>query len=341
MLGRRKSGRIFILGKSSEETFYFASKQNYRRNIEKSLVFSLVVFILFFRLFPTRHVEHSDAKLQDLRLEAVTIQEIPEKIPVIPEDIPATHRLQAEDIVVQQISEPETPENADDQQSLKSPLEEEAPDFSLDLPVNKIDKYLVSNSQVISPAKTEFELHANLDYDQNALSIRSDRDVYDNTASADLLVQSESKWRKAQNDKIELDLGNASDALPENPTTGATDKDLNFSLDIGSGSERILRFAASSINTDDYKVWNKIHSELDRLNKGRYGKVPDEIRHYSKGFYVNFKYSDGVTHQIHWQKDGNVWIKVSGKNSRSSIFELRRALNALLGLAAKLKEKSG
>jgi len=338
VLGRRKFGRIFILGKSSEETLYFASKQNYQKNIEKGLIFSLVVFILFFRFFPNKHLKYIAQRIKDIRLEAVTIREIPDEIPVIPEDLPTTPRLQAQDIVVQQISEPE---NADDQQSHQSSVDEEASEFSLDLPVNKIDKYLVSNSQVISPAKTEFELHVNLDYDKNTLFIKSDHDVHDNAGSADLMIHSKSKRRKAANDKVNLNLGNSSNAFPENLTTKATDKNLNLSLNINNGSERILRFAASSIDTDDYKLWNKINAELDRLNKGRYGKVPDAIRRHSRGFYINFNYSDGVAHQIHWQKDGNVWIKISGKNSRSSIFELRRALKALLGLAAKLKEKSG
>ena len=301
----------------------------------------MVVFILFFRFFPNKHLKYIAQRFKDVRFEAVTIKEIPDEIPVIPEDLPTRPKLQAQDIVVQQISEPDTPENADDQQSHQSPVDEEASEFSLDLPVNKIDKYLVSNSQVISPTKTEFELHANLDYDKNTLFIKSDHDVHDNAGSADLMIHSESKRRKAANDKINLNLGNSSNAFPENSTTKAIDKNLNLSLNIDNGTERILRFAASSIDTDDYKLWNKIHAELDRLNKGRYGKVPDEIRRHRRGFYINFNYSDGVAHQIHWQKNGNVWIKISGKNSRSSIFELRRALKALLGLAAKLKEKSG
>ena len=108
-------------------------------------------------------------------------------------------------------------------------------------------------------------------------------------------------------------------------------------LDIKSvgKNEKILSFSSSTIGTEDYKVWNKINSELDRLNKGRYGSVPEEIKHHRGGFIVNFTFQGGVQHQINWQRDGNVWIKVIGKSSKTTLQELRRALNGLIGLSLK------
>jgi len=104
-------------------------------------------------------------------------------------------------------------------------------------------------------------------------------------------------------------------------------------LGITGSNERILSFSSSTIGTEDYKVWNKIISELDRLNKGRYGKVIEKIERNRGGFTILFNYADRTAQEIHWRRDGNVWIKVIGNSNKSTIQELRRALSGLLRLS--------
>lgn len=132
---------------------------------------------------------------------------------------------------------------------------------------------------------------------------------------------------------------NASLDLTNNTTEYAkpilTEKFQNdqTNLSLAGISERILTSASSTIGTEDYKLWNKFNSELDRLIKGRYGSVPTEFKRKREGFLINFSYPDGVKHEIHWQYDGQIWIKVIGRTNKTRIQELRKALNGLLSLS--------
>jgi hypothetical protein len=101
-------------------------------------------------------------------------------------------------------------------------------------------------------------------------------------------------------------------------------------LGLPGPGEKIISFASSTFGTEDYKIWNKINAELDRLNKGRYGSVPKEITRVKGGFIIRFGFPDGTRQEMHWENAGNVWIKITGNSSRSSAQELRRALDALL-----------
>jgi len=104
-------------------------------------------------------------------------------------------------------------------------------------------------------------------------------------------------------------------------------------LGISGRLEKVLSSSSSTIGTEDYKLWNKILAELDRLNKGRYGKVPAELQRHRGGFLINFTFSDKTQHEIHWRNNGNVWIKVIGQSNRTTIQELRKAAYGLFRLS--------
>ena len=114
-----------------------------------------------------------------------------------------------------------------------------------------------------------------------------------------------------------------------------TESDLDKLITVDK-NQFLLRESESTIGTEEFKTWNRINAALDRLNKDRYGELPNNVKRNSSGLYVSFDYKDGRQHDIFWSKGGKVIIRVTSKRPNSQIYELRKAYDSLLQLIYKI-----
>ncbi|UCE07768.1 MAG: hypothetical protein JSW07_06980, partial [bacterium] len=94
----------------------------------------------------------------------------------------------------------------------------------------------------------------------------------------------------------------------------------------------LLKESESTIGTNEYRLWNKINAALDRLDKNRYGKLPQNVRRTRNGLTVSFRYNDGVIHEIFWSKGGKVIIRVTRPRPIQLTSELQKAFDSLIRL---------
>lgn len=327
MFRQKEKSRQFILGKSPRNSINNEIRLQYRKNIEKALVLSLAVTIIFFRLTTHLDLEKYIVKSDKLIFESI---DLPEPPPLIEEPL----KMQMEQVVEVQPEEEE--EAAVDEEILKEIedlLDEGSDEEQLQLASNDLGN-LLSDSQLGSISGPEIKLRE-LRNGEARLSVGGSRNGnLDSGAALDIGKTGRTQRRSLQEEETGLDLD-----IGQTRSSNGDEKERNKKPDprlgIAGKNARILSFASSTIGTEDYKLWNKLNAELDRLNKGRYGRVPDEIQRNSRGFIIRFDFADSVQHEIHWQQDGNVWIKVIGDSHKSDIQELRRSVNSLLRLSVE------
>lgn len=316
---KKKGKARFVLAKSPRDTADGLVKLNYKRNFEKSLAISLFTFVLLFRLSTNINIEKYQSD-ERVIFEFIDILEPPPLVEELP-------KLEMEDIVILEIKE--EPVDEDLMQEIEELLGENSDEVELSLASNDVG-LLLADSQMGSVGRAElnFRTHRR---DNSALALGDSR--YGSSAIEGGLDIGESKRnsRKLVSNDAKLNLDFGKTIIPQEKNE--RDADSEPKLGIGRNSERIISFGASTIGTEDYKIWNKISSELDRLNKGRYGKVPGAIKRHRGGFTVTFGFSNNVKHEIHWKNNGKVWIKVIGSSEKSNLQELRRTLAGLLQLS--------
>lgn len=318
MFKHHRYSRNFILGKTEKGIQSGEAKLRYRKRVEKAVIYSILLVIFLFRLTMNVDIQNYLNFEDRPTLQSIDLKDIP-----IMEEPP----IQTEEIVELEVEEPE-PVPEIEPEDPRTVYIEEQPDLKLALASNDNSSYLFSDSQMEGLPGNDLNLRANLSYDVDNVTFgsrKSDLDV--SNTGIDIGKRSGTDRYATESPRIDLKIDKKKP--PERPQAQKSAKaDLRI---VGKG-ERIISLASSTIGTEDYKLWNKINAELDRLNKGTYGHVPDEIERTRAGFIINFDYADASGHQINWQNDGNVWIKIKGDTNRSTIFELRRALNALLSL---------
>ncbi|MFQ5865540.1 MAG: hypothetical protein ACE5IW_09960 [bacterium] len=254
-------------------------------------------------------------------------------IPLIEPRIEPPPVLKMEE-VVEVTKEDENQENVN-LEEIEELLGENEEEVELALNSDDFGAYLLSNSPLGSIRGPEIQLRKKLGHGDGKISLKKNKS-YDSLISESEIDMDIGKAQRLErgsgSSDVTIDVASQSNKKMDQRAKEKYHSD-EISLGISGVPEKILSFGSSSIGTEDYKLWNKLTAELDRLNKGRYGTSPKEMKRNSRGFILGFGYSDGVQHEIHWRKDGNVWIKIIGQSSKNTLQELRRALNALISLS--------
>lgn len=328
MIKQRSQLRKFIVAKCSRETAHAREKYRYRKRLEVGLVASLVVTILFFRLGMSLNIVPHPDIIDDLKFELIELMEL---LPLEP-----PQQLMVEE-VVEVMPEVEDPAESDDLiEEIEALLGETGEEASLDLATDGLDGYLVSDSPLASLAGPQLQLRRNRASNQGHLHLAGNVGGLDDLSSGGLDIGTSRESVRKNIDEVSsgLDLKLATDPEPRRALSGSQEPEATDPrLGISAFPARFLSFSSSTIGTEDYKLWNKIVSELDRLNKGRYGTVARQIKRQKGGFLLALSYGDQTRHEIHWRNNGRVRIKVIGKSNLSNGEELRRALIGLLQLS--------
>ncbi|NIR52228.1 hypothetical protein GWO43_26915 [candidate division KSB1 bacterium] len=324
VFGKNRGSRKFVLGKSSKSTQFGRLKFGYQKSLEKALIATLVVTILMFRVATNVKIEPVPTEPKQIVFENIQIPEIPPPVDQKP-------KLKMEELVELPPTEVDAQEEGFQKEELEELLGENQEEADLALSANDMGNYLLSNSPMGSISRSELALRDGRASNDGNIALQKGK-FYDGDNSSLDIGKSKRGHRQLISDNVEFNLETKPVSLEE-VDKPAKQKKRQTSLGISGAPEKILSFASSTIGTEDYKLWNKINAELDRLNKGRYGSVPKEIQRNPGGFLINFSYSDGVKHEIHWRNNGNVWIKVIGTSNKTSIAELRRVLRGLLKLS--------
>lgn len=323
MIKHRNNGKKFILAKAVRNTLNSALKLNYIKNIELSLIASILITIFVFRISTKIDVQKYWLDKEEINFEFIDIPEIP---PVIQEP----PKMKAEQVVELPPEPEETVESDDLIEQVEELLNENSDEASLDIASNSNDN-LITDSQLGLISRARLNVRGRNGLDGGNLGF-GDRGEHNGLAESSLDIGQTSRTdSRFVSDNSSLDLG--VESKPKKEIGKSEMRAEEPKLGLGGQPEKVLSFSSSTFGTDGYKLWNKIMSELDRLNKGRYGSVPEELKRNREGFLINFTYSDKTLHEIHWRNDGNVWIKVIGRSSRTTVQELSKALNGLLRLS--------
>lgn len=281
---------------------------------------SLVATIVLIRLLGNVRVEKFLVLVEPPKFESIDIIDIPPLIEEKP-------KLQMED-VVEIPPEEENSEESAVEKEIQEMLEEKKDEVKLALGSNDLGELLINASQLGALAGTDLNFRKSRADLDGSIDLKN-RKFYGDAGNGGLEIgKSKQTSRKVSDDNVGLDLKTT--PVDFGKTKPEASKKLEPKLGISGVPERIITFSSSTIGTEDYKLWNKINSELDRLNKGRYGSVPKAITRVKGGFLIQFAFPNNTRQEIHWENSGNVWIKIIGKSNRTSVQELRRALDGLL-----------
>ena len=322
MIRDRQKVPKFVIAKSSAKTKYLLSK--YKKNIEASIIISLLITIILFRL--TTNIDVKKYLVEDnTKFEFFEVTEIPP--PIEPPE-----QLKMEEVI--EIREEE--KTAEDDkineiiEEIEEMLGEKDSDEQLMLAENGLNNNLLTNSQLTGISGTQLILRKSLANNEGDLNFG--RGSYLDNSSGDLEIgKNEAKRRNISVEKTDLNL---TVDTPKNETRVYEQTDnREVILGIEGKPAKVLSFSSSTIGTEDYKLWNKIISEMDRLNKGQYGVTSNEIQRSKNGFQLSFNFDDKTRLEIHWRNDGNIWIQIFGKSNKTNMQELQRALGALLRLS--------
>lgn len=322
----------FILAKSVENGLHHKSKQNYRKNFEKSLIISLITTIILFRIATISPIEKKSISEEDIKLNLIDILKIPPEIENPPE-------LKMENVVEIEPTENQAEEENPILEELKELLEEKE-DVKLTINSDEMERYLTSNSPLGLISDRELELRRSLDDAGGRITFKGGKSLNQLLAESrvDLNIGTvERSERELSNEEATVNLAAPKDDSVEQPLNNSKEN-LNsddVTLSLSNLNEKIISFTFSTIGTEDYKLWNKLNAELERVSQGRYGPIPKEIKHSKTGFTLTFSYTDGTKHEIHWRKSGRIWIKVIGNSHKSTVQELRQSLESVLSLTLK------
>lgn len=319
-IDRRKRKLVrFKLAKTVETTPHAKNRQNYIKNIERAMIISLLIAIIFARIQLKSNINRARfSYAQSSTFEVVNIPELEEELPPPPEikDPPMEETLIVDEIEI-----------IEDTVEIELELAFEEPEL------------LELDSQIEDKLSTKVSSYRDWSLDRSGLSLSAkSRDI---PILDDIPLAFESK-----NTSYARDMGGSDEKLDlnisEEPEVIPFDTEDIDEMSQGSIIETrndmdavILRPPKSTLALKEYRLWHKLSTEMDRIDKGRAGASLTNIKRSRSGIKIHFAYSDGTKHTISWQKGGKTSILVIGKQRRTSIEELRRALNALLQITLK------
>lgn len=211
----------------------------------------------------------------------------------------------------------------------------------------KQDRRQLPNEKVSLQLNVEIDLNTadsvHLDLGKRSLAMRERLDI-DDTFSLSATATSSRGERVAQlvleTPKL-TSKARVAEATPEIRLTVPQEPQKNtvaVADDVDLGTELLqadvaLQLASTDISmgVEEYKLWNRINAEFDRWDKGRHGKLPDNLQRRGLAIVGEFVFDGGVVHRIVWLR-GTTRIYVLGKLSHDRTTELQRALTALIQL---------
>lgn len=305
----------FIVARPAAKNQKADQISNYRKYFERSLVLSILITMILFQLFPSNKKQRNDKSHLKIALEVIDI-------PVTKQEEPPPPPVQ--DVIINYAVVIRNENN--EARNIREELEDI--NFELDL---KTDNSLLANSQIDHVSYAGLERN---------------RSRFDRGVSLDI-SSGQNKFRNQDGGGLDFNPGTGNvtkryvdDAINlDNPPLAAeTESKMNEAK--GSEAELIkinknqflLKESESTIGTSEYRLWNKINAALDRLDKNRFGKLPQNIQRTSTGLVATFNYDDGIIHDIFWSKGGKVIIRVTGNRRQQQVTELQKAFDSLIRL---------
>lgn len=313
LTGRHK----FIIARKIPKNQKAEQISNYRKYIEKSLILSLLMTLILFQLFPDKKKEHGDKENLRVALEVIDIP-ITEQEEPPPPPPPVQEMITNYTVIVK------------NENNHVRKIREELEDVTLEIELEP-DNNLLANSQIDNIAYAGFTRDRSRLEGSEALDISSELNKFRNHdgGGLDFNPATDNVSKRVVDDGVDLDgPPMAVDNVSKKNEAIKTDTEL---ININE-NQFLLIESASTIGTSEYRLWNKINAALDRLDKNRFGKLPENIQRTRKGLIVTFNYSDGVIHEIFWSKGGKVIIRVTGNRPRQQVTELQKAFDSLIRL---------
>ncbi len=310
----------FVVARATRIGVHGKIHRNYRRNIEIGAIISLILTILATRWSPNIKIVKHNAEIAAVSLEAIDVtmlEELPPPPPIVEQ--PPEEQLVADEIKVL------SPEEEKKQLELETHLE--------------LEDDLKDPIAVESSLENDFNFksanYRNFDLDIGRLALA---DKYraqmqgSSNLDLDLKNDADSRHLNRQVEKVDLQLETkVRDVMEEKKEVPQSSSSI---IEQTADEEVvILRPPKSSLALTEYQMWSKLSGQLDRLDKRQFGQNVPNFMKVKDGLCVSFSYPDGTQHEIIWKKGGKTAIKVIGKNRKSSLEELQRALSALLQLS--------
>lgn len=308
---------IFIIAKQTSKNTKAEQIGNYRSYIERSLVLSLLIILIFFQVFPKQKKQPSDKEHLRVSLEVIDI-------PITKQEEPPPKPPPAQEVIINY-----TIIVKNEQDDVRK-IREELADVTLDLDL-VTDNSLLASSQIgdinyagFARNRSRFDQGVSLDIGSNPNAFRNQ-----DGRGLDFNPKTNTAIKRFADDAV--DLTSPSLAAATEPKKNEIKKVENELIKINE-NQFLLKESESTIGTNEYRLWNKINAALDRLDKNRYGKLPQSIKRTQQGLIVTCAYNDGVTHEIFWSKGGKVIIRVTGSRPQQQVAELQKAFDSLIRL---------
>jgi len=319
---KKKNINTFKIAKLGIKTPNIQKNSDYKLNLERSFILSIIFIVLCLNIFPRFSTNNNYYTSNEVSI--IQVIDIPIIKPEIIPPPPLKDKEPLKLIKVQEISE---------ENSLKDEIENTQIELKLD---SEADESLFASSQLgdftninFTRKNYAFDDHKALDfnYTMSKPSITNENSLL--LDIPDVKVEKEFKEKAINFETKSLTHENIKNSNNSDGTQN--DSDLDGLLTVNK-NQFLLKESESTIGTIEFKTWNRINSALDRLNKDRYGELPNNIKRISNGLTINFTYNDGGCHDIFWSKGGKVIIRVSGPPPKSQLVELEKAYDALLRL---------
>ena len=306
----------FIIAKQTAKSPKAELISNYRKHIEKSIILSILITLILFQLFPWQKKQHSDSEHLNLSLEVINIPITKYEEP--PPPPPVQEVIINYTVIVKK------------EQNDIHKIREEIEDVTLDLDLEN-DNNLLANSQIANVSYAGFMRNRSRFDEGVSLDISSNVNTMGNHdgKGLDFNPGTGNVSKKIVDDAVDLD---------KPPLTTVSEPKKNEAIKVNNElikineNQFLLKESESTIGTSEYRLWNKINAALDRLDKNRYGKLPQNINRSQKGLIVTFQYNDGMIHEIFWSKGGKVIIRVTGHRPKQLVIELQKAFDSLIRL---------
>lgn len=305
-------------------------KSEYNIILKIGYVISLSVIILLFQFFPQYLKNHLNYDSHSDYLEVISIP----LFDTVKEPPPQVVQPQ---IDKSEIIEPE--KNAvviEKKEDFRVEVKDD--NLKLDITSNLANNLMSSNSNLLDLSKIQFKTRnrENLHIDNS--SLYAENTARSNISKVNFEIESTKKTIKKVNiAKINPQNTFLTATKQQQESVNETNKSQDANrIELISGDQFLIKESESTIGTSEYKTWNRIKAVLDRLDKDRFGDLPDNVKRNSNGLTITFSYDNGIQHDIYWTKGGHAVIRVTGSRPQFHSDELLRAYQSLFKLTYKI-----
>lgn len=312
------SGRHrFIIARQTSKNKKADQVSQYRKYVEKALILSLLITMILFQLFPYKKKQYNNKSHLEISLEVIDIPITKQEEPPPPPP-PVKEMMTNYSVIIKN----------DDNNVRK--IRERLEDVTLKLE-SDTDNNLLASSQIDNLT------YANLMRNRSRLDGGASLDISSGLnrlgnhdgGGLDFNPGTGNVGKKYVDNTVDLDGPSLVPAVESKKNEAKTAETELIKI---NGNQFLLKESESTIGTSEYRLWNKINAALDRLDKNRFGKLPQNVQRTTTGLIVTFNYSDGIIHEIFWSKGGKVVIRVTGNRPQQQVTELQKAFDSLIRL---------